>query len=165
MWNGQTFTADVQAFTLMAKARLQAVARQSIQEVCFRVIYRSPVLTGFLRASWQPGVGAPPPMPNDQGRNAVRISYEKSGVEIPLGMVTSSLTLALSQMKPGVPFYYVNSARYALRIENGYVGTDKLGRQVNQRGRFTVRDAVSRWHSIVGEQVAILGGDTRGAPR
>jgi hypothetical protein len=165
MWNGQTFTADVQAFTLQAKARLQAVFRQSIQEVCFRVVYTSPVLTGFLRASWQPGIGAPPPMPNDQGRAGVRVSYEDSGVQIPISATSSVLTLALANLKPGLPFYYVNNARYARRIENGFVGVDSLGRHVNQRGRFTVRDAVSQWHRIVGEQVALLGGAQGGAPR
>lgn len=158
MWTGSIFAADVESFAMMAKARLEALVRQSIQEVCARVVWTTPVLTGFLRASWQPGIGAPPAMPNDQGKPSIRVTYEDGVGEIPMGQAMAQLSVMVAQLKPGVAFYYVNNARYAARLEHGFVGRDRSGTEINQRGRHWVRDAVSQWKSIVGDQAQMLSG-------
>lgn len=158
MNNGSLFSATIDSFVLGAKANAIAIVRASIQEIALRAVWTTPVLTGFLRASWQPSIDAPPPIPLDKGRAGVRVSYEESGVEIPVNLVVGQVMAVLAKLQPGQTFYLVNNARYAMRLEFGFTGVDSKGRQVAQRGRHWVQDAVKQWRPIVESQVRLMSG-------
>ena len=115
--------------------KLEAVARQSIQELSSNVVKDTPLDTGFLRGSWQPSLNAPP---NKKGAN------DPSG-----GRALADVAVAVADLKTGDKFWMLNNAAYARRLEYGFVGQDSLGRTYNQAGRFFVTTNVKRWAAIV----------------
>lgn len=140
---GQIFQKSLASWAKKAGAKLDALARQSIQELVAEVVQTTPVDTGFLRGSWQPSV------------NSADISTP--GKDDAGGVRAQVLTgIVVKQMKPGDTFFCVNNAAYAMRIEYGFVGTDSLGRNYNQAGRFFVKRAMRRWPSIVKRTAASL---------
>lgn len=120
MKNGKQFTADLSAWAKKAGAKLDALARQTSQEVAGRVVQATPVDTGFLRGSWQPSLNAPK---GAQG-----------------AAVVPNVGLVVAGMQAGDTFWMTNNARYARFVE---YGTTKM------RGRFYTTDTVSQWKSIV----------------
>jgi hypothetical protein len=122
--------------------KLEAVARQSIQEISSNVVDDTPLDTGFLKGSWQPSLGAPK---RDKGINDPGGAKAKADVAI-----------AVAELRAGDTFYMINNAKYARRLEYGFVGQDSLGRSYNQQGRFFVARNVRRWRSIVKRIVAQL---------
>jgi hypothetical protein len=133
--NGKQFKATLGAWALKAGDKLDALARQSALQLSEDVVKATPVDTGFLRGSWQPSIGAPA-----GGGGAL----DASGAA-----AQASVTLAVQGIKRGDRFFLINNARYAMRLEYGFVGQDSLGRTYNQTGRFFVGNAVKRWPRIV----------------
>lgn len=131
----QIFEASIAKWFAQVGTELDGLARQSIQSLAKRVVEDTPVDTGFLRGSWQPSIGAPG---SDDG-------------------AATDLGLVVAQLKTGDVLYYTNGAAYALRIENGFVGEDSLGRSYNQVGRHMVAKNIAAWDLIVGEAAAELG--------
>lgn len=122
--------------------KLDALARQTVQEISYRVIMATPVDLGFLRGSWQPSIG--------EGASPVVIG---AATEDPTGAQSLAKIAALiPQIKTGEMFHMRNGAVYAMRIEYGFVGPDSLGRVYNQQGQFFVTGTVKQWPKIV-EQV------------
>jgi len=156
--SGSTFEGDLQAFAMMAMEKAISVARASIQEIAATVVWRTPVLTGFLRASWQPDINKPPPMALDQGRRGVRVSYDDAVPETHVNLAITAVTLRIAQLKPGDVFYLVNNARYAMALNYGYTGKNAAGREMSIKGRYWVEDAVKSWKSVVDTQVRAMSG-------
>jgi hypothetical protein len=140
---GQIFQKSLANWSKKAGNKLEALARQSIQEMAQRVVTTTPVHTGFLRGSWQPSIGTV-----DLGAPG---SSDKTGAraQVKTGLV-------VKQMKPGDTFFLINNAAYAMRVEYGFVGEDSLGRSYNQKGRFFVTRAVKQWPQIVAKTAAEL---------
>lgn len=141
---GQQFVADLESMVVNAQGRMEALARQSVQQACEEVIQNSPVLTGFFRGNWQPKLNGPPSVqgqqsPSDNTIDADKLS-DKSGAEI---------ALVVSQMKSGDTFWLVNNTIYGPRLEYGFTGRDSAGREIHQPGRFFVRKTLQRWAAIV----------------
>lgn len=140
MATGQTFSADMTRWAQLSKRQMEALGRQSIQALCYRVQANTAppigpnVITGFLMGSWQPSIGQPPKAASEQHPD------KDSDVE---------LSLMLSTMQLGQTFFYVNNAAYAMRQEFGFTGVDSLGRAVHQQGKFFVKKTVSQWPAIV----------------
>jgi hypothetical protein len=142
MANGRTFIAQLQSFAQRFPEKMDAIARQTCQQVSENVITSTPVDTGFLRSSWQPSIGKP------QAGN---------GGEGMQGQAAAKISFTVAQMKAGEVYYLTNNAIYAKRIEFGFVGKDALGRNFNQQGRFMVTDNVKRWPMVVESVVKDLG--------
>ena len=135
----QTFTAALNTFRDKTKAQMQAVLSASVQDVMNEAQKpvaqggRLPVDTGYLRNS---------------------LVSELNGSQVGTG--AGSYTLAAAAMEPGDVARFGWTAAYALRMENGFVGQDSLGRTYNQSGRHFVEAAALQWERIVQENVARL---------
>lgn len=135
----QTFTAQMNAFRDKTKAQMRAVLSASVQDVVSAAQLpvaqggRMPVDTGFLRNS---------------------LVSELNGAQVAQG--AGSYTLAAASMEPGDVARFGWTAEYALRIENGFVGQDALGRNFNQQGRHFVEGASAQWPAIVTANVGKL---------
>lgn len=131
------YDAGIDKWLASVKADLKAVARQSIYRLCFSVVSDTPVDTGFLRGMWQPSIGDMP--------------EAKEGAALDPGgaLAAADLAVKIAALELGATFYYSNATVYARRLEYGFVGTDSLGRNYNQAGRFFVTNNVARWPSIV----------------
>lgn len=140
---GQRFVADLESMVAGTQGRMAALARQAVQQISEEVIYATPVVTGFLRASWQPSLNGPPQKtdgrPSKDTIDADKLA-DKGGKDI---------ALVIAKMKAGDTFWLVNNAVYGPRIEYGFTGRDSAGREIHQKGRFFVRKTVSRWAEIV----------------
>jgi hypothetical protein len=123
------FFASIKRWHEKTQATLLAIARQSAFELAERVVVATPVDTGFLRGSWQPSIGGP----------------------AKFGGGAFVIAAVVQQIKLGDVFMLRNNAAYAMRIEFGFVGTDKLGRHYNQKGRYMVTDNCAKWKTIVAD--------------
>lgn len=121
-----------------AKAAPLLVIRETIQEINNEIIANTPVDTGFLRASYFASVGA---LPSGEGG---------------AGSAAAVNGLAAT-LQPGQTYYMGNVARYARRLEYGFVGTDSLGRTYNQRGRFFMSSVLARAAAIANAVAARVG--------
>lgn len=128
--------AQVDAFAKNVPERLDALARQAVQELSSRVVQDTPLDTGFLRGSWQPSIG--------QGDMSHKGEADKSGAAI-----EAKLASIVPQIKAGQVFWMMNNAAYA-----GFVhwGTEKMA------ARPWVQNNVAAWPSIVREVIADLKG-------
>lgn len=147
MATGQTFSADMTRWAQLSKNQLEALARQSIQALCYRVQYNTGppigpnIITGFLMGSWQPSIGQPPKVASELHPD------RDSDVELSVMLATLSI---------GQTFFYVNNAKYAMRQEFGFTGVDSLGRSIHQPGKFFVRKTIAQWPAIVNETAVDL---------
>lgn len=127
------FGEQVRAFAEKAKQRQEVIFRESAQRVMEQANTpiaqggRMPVDTGFLRnsvvasTSGVPDGGSGPP------------------------------ALVFAQMEVGQTVWAGWTARYALRMEYGFYGEDKLGRVYAQAGNGFMRAAAQNWAFIVAE--------------
>lgn len=138
MANGRIFATNVARLIAKYQDRQEAIARQTVQEIADRIIGRTPVDTGFARASWwsaiDRGNGHPnPPQPVPSGQKVV-------GAEAvnPLHVATC----------PGHIFGLYNAAAYIRRLEYGHSKQAPAGMV-----RLTQREAPQ----IVADVAAMLG--------
>lgn len=140
--DGREFNASIRDWAARFPEKMDALARQSSQELSERVVTSTPVDTGFLRSSWQPSLGKPALAKGEAGAQA---------------QASAQVSLVITEMKAGDLYYLVNNAAYAKRIEWGFVGQDSLGRTYNQTGRHMVTDNVKRWNTVVESVAQDLG--------
>jgi hypothetical protein len=67
---------------------------------------------------------------------------------------SGSITLTIATAKIGQTIWLGFQAAYARRLNHGFTGTDKLGRQYNQAGRFYVESKANKWQSYVDDAAA-----------
>jgi len=133
MANGRTFNADIKAWAAQFPGKMDALARQTSQQVSENVIASTPVDTGFLRSSWQPSIGAPEAAKGAPGAQS---------------QAANAVALTVARMKAGQVYYLTNNANYAKHVE---FGTSKMS------GRFMVTDNVKRWPFVVESVAKDLG--------
>jgi hypothetical protein len=154
------FRLRIKEWKHLSENSLEALMRQSIQQMAFRVVEATPVDTGFLRGSWQPNINAmAKAQPGGKGKKAAN---DKSGAA-----AFAKIAATVVGMKPGDTFYMSNNAVYALRMEFGFNGTDALGRRYRQPGRYFVTGTAAQWPSIVAgvaQSLGLNGGPGGGAP-
>lgn len=152
MATGQDFIADLQRWSKRSKLKLETLARQSAFQIALATQNNTGppigpnIITGYLISSWQPGVNAIPP-PLREGETPSVFRGKDLGAE---------LSVTVSTIKLGEVFYYVNNADYAMRQNYGFAGTDALGRQYSQPGKFFLEKTLALWPKIVGEVAADL---------
>jgi hypothetical protein len=138
--DGKTFKANVTKWAKQFNVNLEGLARQSCYELSYRVILDTPVDVGFLRGSWQPSLNSPSSASGGSGAPEVALSATLTGIKL------------------GDTFWMTNNAAYALRLEYGFVGPDKLGRVYNQAGRYYVTSNMKKWDAIVQDVAKQLAG-------
>lgn len=148
---GEQFVADLESMVIGAEQKMQGLARQVIQGTCEQVVQNSPVLTGFFRGNWQPSLNQPPPAQaelagSETTQDADKLSDKSRGM----------LALLIAQFKLGQVFWFVNNTVYGPRLENGFTGRDSAGREIHQRGRFFIRNALQSWRSRVAQAAVDL---------
>lgn len=141
----QDFTLDLDAFVAKAKGRMNEFLIEFLQDLNEQVVRATPVDTGFLRGSWFASIGAP---------------SVSGGALDPAGAgAVARMNLVASGIVVGQAYYAMNGAAYAARVEYGFVGKDKLGRQFNQPPRAFVRSTMAR-AQIIAEAAAVRVAST-----
>ena len=124
--SGRQFNLRIKGWAKSTTEKLDALARQSCQQIAENVVRATPVDTGFLRGSWQPSLENP---------------VAADGVPDQSGAgVLSSIGLTISGMKAGDVFYLTNNAAYGPFVE---FGTSKMA------GRFFVTTNVKNAKAVV----------------
>lgn len=136
MKGSASLKAQIAAFAQKNEARLDALGRQSVQELSQRVVVDTPLDTGFLRGSWQPSIGEP------------SMSH-KGELDASGGLIAAKLASVIPQIKTGVIFYMMNNAAYARYVHHG---TEKMA------ARPWVENQVAAWPSIVRDVIHDLKG-------
>jgi hypothetical protein len=144
------YEAAINEWERLAIEQLQAVFRASVRDLVYSTVVNTPVHTGFLRGNWQPGLNGPPPPKPDATK-------DPAGAR---AIATAAATI--KGLKLGDVFYFSNGARYARRVNYGFVGTDSLGRHYNQQGRFYLERSLAKWPAIVTANAAKLGKEVTG---
>lgn len=127
------FAGQVKAFADKAKARQEAIFKTSAARVLERASVpkaqggRMPVDTGFL------------------------VNSSRASLEGAPSAESLDPPLAFARMKVGDTVTVGWTAAYALRMEHGFHGKDKLGRTYAQDGNGFLRAEVQNWMFIVNE--------------
>lgn len=130
------FADQVRAFAEKAKLRQEAVFKESVQAL-------------MIEANTPEGQGGK--MPVDTGN--LRSSARASLTGMPDGD-SGDPALVFAGMQLGQTVWAGWTAAYALRMEHGFYGPDKLGREYSQPGKGFARSAAQRWEFIVAEAAA-----------
>jgi len=72
--------------------------------------------------------------------------------------VGQDFSLGVANIHPGEPVYIGWTARYARRVNYGFVGTDSLGRTYNQSGFGFAEATAAKWPAIVAQEAAKIAG-------
>jgi len=129
--------ATLDQWTLKTQQRIDAVLKDATQSVISVAQTskghggRMPVITNNLRGSLQSSIAG--------------------GAS---GEGEASHILVAPQMKGGDLATFTWTAEYARRVNNGFVGEDKLGRTYSQVGAHFVEGAVDQWPAIVRASIA-----------
>lgn len=129
----QTFSAQVEAWVTKSKKRLEAVVRTAAQDVTAEILQRTPVDTGFLRASFTVTLDGPLPIRADYS-GVAGASYQPQPY---------ALVIAGSQL--GQTIYGTFTASYAAHVEYGARG---------RAGAGMVRLSAQNWQQHVARAVA-----------
>lgn len=127
----QNFKLQVDQWTAKAREAPMLVVKETIQELNNQIVATSPFKTGYLRGSYFADLNVVPSGTGAVGRPS-----------------TAAVNLIALRLKPGDTYTMGNTAKYARRLEYGFVGTDSKGRQYNQMGRYWVRSVLVRFQAI-----------------
>jgi len=149
------FTASIEQWVLNTKGFVEAVIKESTQEVVrlMKVPVSAggnmPVDTSFLQNSLVgvEGTVIPPMDPSATGKGG------------PVMGNATAVESLIANWTPGVSMSFGFIAIYAARQNYGFTGTDSLGRNYNQPGRHFVDLAVQQWPQIVENSQRRLGAE------
>lgn len=140
----EKFRVDISKFADLGKNRLKAFITIFLQDLNQAIVEASApplgpnVITGFFRGSWRAGKNSP-------GTDLIG-SPDPGG-----GSTISIMNLVAAGIEIGDVYFVTNGAVYAMRLEFGFVGIDKLGRHYNQAGFAMVRSTLARADQIAVE--------------
>lgn len=120
-----TFEADLRRFARNAGDKGDALTRKLCLEVTKRVVMRTPVDTGRLRANWQATLNIP--------------AAGEITLTDPSGTSTISKASAVAQRAPGNVFWLVNNLPYAQVAEYGLWGTGDGATNKTTRDGYSVQ--------------------------
>ncbi len=133
------FAVDVRQWVKKAAGNVDLAYQATAMLALARVKELTPVDTGFLRSSWTVVSG-------DSGSAT---GGEAGALEV------------ISNLKAGDVIALVNPAPYAMRINFGFVGKDKLGRHYNQQGRHMVEQTIAEMPELAEQATKwVMGGGT-----
>lgn len=129
MNSGRLFKMHLTKWAGQFSVDMDALARQTAQQLSENVVVDTPVDTGFLRSSWQPSIGSP-----------VLGKGSFADGEAASAKVMAEVSIVAAGMKAGDIYYMVNNAEYAPHVE---FGTSKMA------GRFFVTDNMKKAKGVV----------------
>ena len=145
----KTFSAAMTEWNEKAKRNLMLVMRQATQYMVRDLLQdvgkgagQTPILTGNLRRSLLASTSAMPSVRKDADFKASN---------------NAQIALTIAQWVKGEPLYLGFQAAYAMRLNYGFVGVDKLGRSYNQAGRYFVESKVKKWPEYVARAAKEIG--------
>lgn len=118
------FSEQVQSQIDRINRDILRVFHTSVNYLHNEIQERTPVDTGFLRGTLNASLNAPQPVD-----------------------VGSTIAIARASLKDSI--FLTFSTDYAMRIEYGFEGADKIGRIYNQRGAGMVRLSAQNWDTHV----------------
>lgn len=130
------FADQLSSWAKETEARTTAVYRRSIEMLAEEMTRtkpnggRVPVDTGNLYKSLL------------ASKDAMPRTAEGPFPGVDVGIVTATLRI-------DEPVFLAYQAKYARRLEYGYVGADSLGLVFNQQGNYFVAGAIAEWPQIV----------------
>ncbi|WOC14978.1 hypothetical protein [Pseudochrobactrum sp. MP213Fo] len=128
------FTTQVNAWCDLVLRRYLVVLRTATQFMVEAVQDDTPVISGILKASMAVTLNDPIPMDQDAA--------------------TPDMNVALGSVAIGDTLYATYTAEYAARIEYGYTGSDRLGREYDQKGHGMIQHNLDKWQDYVDLAVA-----------
>ena len=129
--------ATLDAWTKKTQRRIDAVLKDSTQTV-IRTAQKTKAKGGRMPVI----------------TNNLRDSLESSIAGGAKGDGEESYIMVAGNMKGGDVATFTWTAEYARRVNDGFVGDDKLGRTYNQLGAHFVEGAVDQWPAIVRASIA-----------
>lgn len=109
MSNQTQFSVDVEKWTQKVSNNIRKFAVELSQDILYGVVTKTPVITGFLRSSWNLSLDAP-----------VVVDGEKTGnPNASLQLAVSRGALTLAKMKGGETVYITNGTEYGQHVEYG----------------------------------------------
>ena len=123
MQNGTQFNASLRDWAKRFAGSVDALARQTCQQLASDVKDDTPVDTGTLKAAWQPALNTP--QVSGEGEN---------------GSAPVEISAVISGMRAGDKFWMTNNIKYGPYVE---FGTSKMA------GRFFVTRNVKRFNDVV----------------
>lgn len=133
------FLVSIDAFIARAKDRQDRVVRAIAEDSLARVKELTPVKTGYLRANWTIVLGA----------DARAIEGARAG----------DSAAVILQLKAGDFFTLVNPTIYARRIEFGFVGRDKSGREYDVKGTGMMQQVITEMPQIAQAAIARIAAE------
>jgi HK97 gp10 family phage protein len=134
--NGHQFNVKLEQWAKGFAGDMDALARQTSQQIALNVVKDTPVDTGFLRGSWQPAIGG------EKFRDGKNVAEDGGAA------VIADVMLTATQMRAGQKFYMMNNAKYAGFVE---FGTSRM------RPRLFVTRNIKRARSVVSAIAKQLG--------
>lgn len=136
-WTG----TDPSAWADTASRIGTAILRNSVQELA------------TVASTTIPKGGKVPVLTGELGRSVVVDNKPPMISEAP---ATGDFSAGIAAIVPGEMIYIGWTKAYARRQNNGFVGTDSLGRVYNQAGFGFAESAAAQWDAIVARQAAKL---------
>lgn len=139
----KSFSAAVGSWASQSKQRISAVHRRSVE------------LLGDEMSKTRPQGGR---VPFQMGNLARSLLASTSGMPRTADgpFPGSNVGLIAARLRPEQKVWLGYQAAYARRVNNGFVGADRLGRVYNQQGAYFVEGAIMSWPQIVAKAVAEL---------
>lgn len=139
----KSFSATIGKWASQTEARITAVHRRSVE------------LLGDEMSKTRPQGGR---VPFKTGNLARSILASTSGMPRTADgpFSGSNVGLIAAQIRPEQKVWLGYQAAYARRVNNGFVGADRLGRVYNQQGAYFVEGAIMSWPQIVAKAVTEL---------
>lgn len=147
------FTAEIEQWVLQTEGALEAIVRESIQEVVTLMVEpvsaggHMPVDTSFLQNSL---MGSAAQMP--------QVDPLASGEGGPKTGNRAQVEAVIAGLELGQTLHFGFVAAYAMRQNYGFFGTDSLGRNYSQPGHHFVELAAQQWPQIVAKKQRRLAG-------
>lgn len=141
----KSFAALIDDWTKKTEERIDAVYARSVE------------LLGAQMSQTIPEGGL---VPIDTGNLANSLLADKSSMPSQAeGPFTgSNVGLVAATLKASEFVYIGYQAKYAARMNFGFVGADKLGRVYNQEGHHFVETAVAEWPNLVTQAITEVRG-------
>ncbi|WP_303763816.1 HK97 gp10 family phage protein [Sphingobium yanoikuyae] len=139
-WEG----VDPAKWAGVSTAGLTALLRNSVQELA------------KVASTTIPNGGRVPVKTGNLARSVV--VDNKPPTVIDVLATQQNFSLGVADIKPGDTVYIGWQAKYARRLNYGFVGADSLGRTYNQSGYGFAEAAAAQWPRIVTEQAKKMGG-------
>jgi len=90
-------------------------------------------------------------MPSDTGNLMRSLVASRQSVPVTDGREGNNVAVEILLWQPGQTLWLGYTAEYGPRMNYGFVGTDKLGRNYNQTGYFFIERGVSEWPQYLKE--------------